>query len=148
MKQIRSLLAGCAVLSAGLAYTEVSEAGKCLTNADPERGLAILSPYESPDPCYEEVGGNYKFRPYYPGYAPNRRCLLIYGGTTRYSRYGNTAFPDSPMTPGKDYGQFSGGSQDETGLMHLGGSGPSSQIPFQPYFPGGGDIIDRIQGRR
>ena len=115
-----------------------------------DRGVAICSPLESPDPCDSPVGGKSVYTPYYQGYAPDRRCLPpMYGTVTSYAPtgpgFGAGALGSRPAPYGRsNFGAFSGASQDEAWLLHLGGFGPGAGSPSRPYQ---GDIIDRMQGR-
>jgi hypothetical protein len=150
MKPRLSLLAGCAVLSGSLAQAIVVDAGGCCYKAAPDRGLAIASPIECPDPCDSPVGGCYLWTPYYAGYAPDRRCPVIYGTSAGwYGNYSAGVFGNRPATYGRgNYGAFTGASQDEASLLRLGGRGPASTTPYHPYHGGAGDLIDRIHGQR
>src|SRR5215467_558449 len=94
---------GC--LAAALSSVETAHGGACCRGAA-DRGLAIASPLECPDPCPSPVGGCYRYTPYYPGYAPDRRCLMLYG-TTSWD-YGAST---SPANRPADYGAFTGASR-------------------------------------
>lgn len=118
--------------------------GGCCYRQARDRGLAIMSPIDCPDPCDYPVGGCYRYTPYYPGYAPDRRCLVLYGTTSCLP--GMSSAPGSMRQPA-DYGAFTGASRDEAGLLHLGGNGPGSKAPYRPYHAGSGDLLDRIHGR-
>jgi hypothetical protein len=149
MNQKLSLVVGCTVLSASLAQTDVYGGCRCLRKPASDRGIAVLAPVESPDPCDEPVGGQYFHTPYYPGYAPDRRCPVQYVSPFTYGVV--TTGPYVGNAPGSakaGYGTYTGGSQDEASLMRLGGSGPSSQVPYRPLNEGSGDLIDKIQGNR
>jgi hypothetical protein len=98
------------------------------------------------------VGGCYRYTPYYCGYAIDRSCPLpAYGptgvrGVTRPG-FGAAAVGTRTAPTGQlDYGSFSGRNQDEAYLLHLGGFGPGANATRQPS--PGGDILDRIHGRR
>ena len=145
MKSNGSLLIAGVCLAAGLSATRAVHAGSHCRRAAPDRGLAILSPLESPDPCDVPVGGCYRYTPYYPGYAPDRRCLILYGTTSWQS--GPPASPALGNRPA-DYGTFSGASRDEAGLMRLGGNGAGGRGTYRPYHSGAGDLIDRIHGHQ
>jgi len=140
MKSKKTLLLAGASLVAGLSGIQAAHAGGHLFRQAPDRGLAITSPLECPDPCDSPVGGCYLYTPYYPGYAPDRRCLLIYG--QRPMQYATPA----PGTGPANYGAFTGASRDEATLLRLGGNGAGRPGTYRPY-PGSGDVIDRIHGR-
>ena len=148
----RLRLLGWIVLAAALAQAPTVEARWCRRPA-PDRGVAILSPLESPDPCDSPVGGTYKIVPYYGGYLWDPCCFPpMYGPVTSYAPtgpgLGKGALGARPA-PYREagYGGFSGASRDEANLLHLGGFGPSANGYYRPH-PGNGDIIDRIEGGR
>ena len=150
MLPLFNAMIGCTVLAFGLSFFgQAAGAGECLRRPAYDRGLAILSPLESPDPCSSPVGGKYRYTPYYPGYKPDRRCLTIYGATSTNGYDGPGAFGNTPAPYGRsDYGAFTGANKDEKYLLHLGGMGPSLSVaPGQPQ-RATYDIIDRIQGMR
>lgn len=119
----RHLLIVCASVAASLSIN-AARAGDHCRRQDPERGLAILSPLECPDPCDSPVGGRYKCTPYYPGYLSDRRCcypVSIYSG---YASYGSGSYGT--------YGHYSGARRDEANLLRLGGMG---QAPVPQAMP-------------
>jgi hypothetical protein len=144
MNSRSSLLIAGASLAAGLAGVHAAHAGSHCRRAAPDRGIAILSPVECPDPCDVPVGGCYRYTPYYPGYAPDRRCLILYGQTPW--QYGGPVSQPMGNRP-SDYGAFSGASRDEASLLRLGGNGAGGRGTYRPY-SGAGDVIDQIHGRR
>jgi len=149
-----SILAG-SMLLVTMAQAATLEAGCfcCCKRPACDRGVAILSPLESPDPCEYPVGGEYRYTPYYQGYAIDRNCLPpLYGTVTSYpypAPVGSTTALGGRSAPygRSNFGAFSGASQDESGLLHLGGFGPGSNGSNRPY-QRSSDIIDRIQGNR
>ncbi len=140
MNSRSSLLLAGASLLVGLSGIRAAHAGGHLFRQAPDRGLAITSPLECPDPCDSPVGGCYLYTPYYPGYAPDRRCLLIYG-----QRPVHYALPRPGAGPA-DYGAFTGASRDEATLLRLGGNG-TARPGASRTSPGSGDIINRLQRR-
>lgn len=127
-----------ACLGAVIPTASVAHAGSHCRRPDPCRGIAILSPLESPDPCDSPVGGCYRYTPYYPGYSPDRRCLVLYGQTDW--AYGvPTGQGIGNQSAG--YGAFTGASRDEAGLLRLGGNNPAGRRTTP-----GGDLIDRMHG--
>lgn len=155
MQRRSSLRFGSSVLFAILAQAAAADAGCyfcCCRRADPCRGSAIRSPLESPDLCDSPVGGKYVHTPYYPGYAPDRRCPLPTYSTTNYGitgpGFGTGRLGSRPATYGQgNYGAYSGANQDEAHLLHLGGFGPGGKGSSQPH-RGDGDVIDRIEGNQ
>lgn len=143
VRTLRSLSGTAAYLAAVILAADVAQAGSCCYRPAPDRGIAILSPLESPDPCDSPVGGRYRYTPYYRGYAPDRRCMILYGQSSIYRGAGHPgplgSFP-------ANYGAFSGASRDEAGLLRLGGNGAGAYGTYRPYPRGAGDVIDRIQG--
>ena len=140
MKSRKTLLLAGASLAASLGI-QAAHAGGHLFCPAPDRGLAITSPLECPDPCDSPVGGCYLYTPYYPGYAPDRRCLPIYG--QRPMQY---SLPAPPPVGTATYGAFTGARRDEAALLRLGGNGAGVPRTYRPY-PANGDVIDRIHGR-
>lgn len=139
------------VLMAAIVMTVPSaDAGQHCKRQDPNRGVAIMSPLESPDPCpAPPVGGTYCPTPYYPGYCPDRRCPTIYGVPYTNGHDGPGYFGNAPAPYGRsDYGAFTGASRDEANLLKLGGMGPSSRVNGRPYQRESVDMIDRLQGIR
>jgi len=142
---------GWILLVATFAPAPTAEAVWCRRPAR-DRGVAILPPLESPDPCDSPVGGTYKIVPYYGGYRWDPRCVPpLYGTVTTYAPtgpgLGQGALGARPPYGQAGFGAFSGASRDEAYLLHLGGFGPSVNSSYRPY-PGNGDIIDRIEGSR
>ena len=147
-----ALLIGTTVLLTIAADGRTANAVWC-KRPDWSRGIAILPPVESPDPCDSPVGGCYKVVPYYRGYLFDPRCVPPeYGTVTSYSPTGRglgageLGGRPAPYGTGA-YGGFTGASQDESNLLHLGGFGPGGDGSYRPYLQGG-DIIDRIRGGR
>ncbi len=140
-------------LAANLTSAVAAASDCCCYRCDPCRGSAICSPLESPDRCPSPVGGCCRYTPYYCGYAIDRRCPLPYYGPTGVRGVTRPSFGAPAVgtrtapTAQLDYGSFSGGSQDEANLLHLGGFGPAGNGTYRPS-GGGGDLLDRIQGRR
>ena len=141
MKSNGSLFLVGACLAASLSPTQTVQAGGHCRRPAPDRGIAITSPLECPDPCDSPVGGCYRYTPYYPGYAPDRRCLMIYG--TSPWQYGAAA-PQALGNRPADYGTFTGASRDEATLLRLSGNG--GRGTYRPSYGGAGDLIDRIHG--
>ena len=114
------------------------------------RGIAILSPVESPDKWNPGVGGKSRSIPYYPDYcvhpwhgprifvpdnSPNyaaRSPGLCAAGT-------ETVALEPGVVDTNAYGSYSGARHDESNLLHLGGS---SGAGFERTAP---DMIDLIQ---
>jgi hypothetical protein len=148
-----SLLIAATALAASLSCSVSAQAGgRCCYGPDCTRGVAIMSPLESPDPCDSPVGGAYRYTPYYRGFAIDRNCMPPLYGTisthgvpqpTWRAGLGQRAVPYASGS----YGSFSGGSQDETNLLRLGGFGLAGNGSYRPYHGSSGDVIDRIQGR-
>jgi len=140
MKSSWLLFVSGGFLVVALATVETADAGACCRRAASDRGLAIASPLECPDPCPSPVGGCYRWTPYYPGYAPDRRCLILYG-TSAWQCGGLTpALRNQPA----DFGSYTGASRDEAALLRLGGNGPGRNSTYRPYH---GDLLDRIHGQ-
>lgn len=126
---------------------------RCCYRCDCTRGCAIISPLESPDPCPSPVGGEYRYSPYYCGYGIDRSCLPPMYGTV--FTHGLAAPPAGTIALGRrgvpygrgDFGSFTGASQDEQRLLHLGGFGPSGDSAASPRTRAP-DMIDRLQGNR
>lgn len=142
MRLRRPLLIAGVALATGISAVQTIDAGSHCRRPAPDRGIAILSPLESPDPCDSPVGGCYRYTPYYPGYSPDRRCMILYGQAPW--QYG---IPSAQPMGGRsaDYGAFTGASRDEATLMRLGGNSAVGRGTYRTY-PGGGDAIDRIHG--
>jgi hypothetical protein len=143
MKTNGFLLAAVACVATGLFAAHRVHAGSHCRRADPCRGIAILSPLESPDCCDSPVGGCYRYTPYYPGYSPDRRCLVLYGQTNW--AYSGPSSPASGNRPA-DYGALTGASRDEATLLRLGGNGSAPRGTYNPSSRTSGDLIDRIHG--
>jgi hypothetical protein len=143
MNPSRSLLTAVAFLAVGVSAGQTAAAGCHCRRPAPDRGIAVMSPLESPDPCDSPVGGCYRYTPYYPGYAPDRRCMILYGQSPW--TYG-AATSRAPGYRPADYGPSTGGSRDEAGLLRLGGNGGSAPGTYGPS--SGGDLLDRIHGRQ
>jgi hypothetical protein len=146
MKCVVSIAAVVATISS----LDFANAGECLRRPAWDRGVAILSPLESPDPCpAPPVGGDYCPTPYYRGYCPDRRCFVNYGMTATNGYDGPGLFANTPAPYARsDYGAFTGASRDESNLLRLGGAGPSSRVTGRPYQRETFDMIDRLQGIR
>jgi|GEM_PF-4342176 len=143
-----SLVAALSAIDSAAAYEP------CCFRCDCTRGSAITSPLECPDLCPSPVGGCYLYSPYYCGYGINRRCLPPMYGTV--FTHGLSAPPAGTVALGRrsvpssrgDFGSFTGASQDEQRLLHLGGFGPSGESAATPRPVRSPDIIDRLQGSR
>jgi hypothetical protein len=152
MKQPYSLLLGSIAFAAAMLQLSPAMAERCCFRCDPCRGCAIMSPIESPDACPSPVGGAYRYTPYYCGYGIDRRCLPPAYGTV--DSHGLSAPAGSTGALGRrtvpyghaTYGSFTGASNDESRMLHLGGYSPSGAGSRPNH--GGGDIIDRIEGHR
>jgi hypothetical protein len=116
------------------------------------RGVAILSPVESPDSWNPGVGGKSRLIPYYPDYCVHPwhgpRVFVPDNNPNYAARFAGVCASETEAgveagteaAPG--YGNYSGARQDEANLLHLGG------------FSGAGgdrtntapDMIDLIQG--
>ncbi len=152
MRRRSAFVVGCTVLSATLVHATGAQAGCRCRCPDPCRGCAIMSPIESPDPCDPPVGGAYKYRPYYRGYAPDFCCFPpMYGTVSSYPYSGPGFGPGGLGTRpapygGANYGAFSGASRDEARLLRLGGFGAAGNGSYRPSQ--NVDVIDRIQSGR
>lgn len=141
MRSRRSgLIAGIAVAVGFAAMHSSAGAGSHCRRPAADRGIAILPPLESPDPCDAPVGGRYRYTPYYPGYAPDRRCLVLYGQTSWPEGIPQPQYPANRLA---DYGAFTGARRDEANLLRLGGNSPSARRTAPPQ-PGSFDVIDRM----
>lgn len=112
-----------------------------------DRGVAICSPIDSPDPYVPEVGGQPLCVPYYRGFKPDAKYpsqsdMPYYYATPGYSYrqpgYGYGGSSQSVYAL-RDYGYFSGARKDEANLLHMGGYNPPSNRSARP------DIVDMIQ---
>ena len=104
------------------------------------RGVAIMSPVDSPDGPEPPVGGDAASIPYYCGYWQD--CDPELG----VPEYQSTGLPNAPrrrsaQAPG-DYGSYTGASRDEAALLRLGGAGtgvargsPAARLPGRPVPP-------------
>jgi hypothetical protein len=153
MKRRFSLVLGSTVFAAMLPYAGTVEAGGCCYRAACDRGVATMSPLESPDPCDSPVGVAYRYTPYYQGFAIDRRCMPpMYGTVSTHGvphpswSTGGLGQRAVPYVRG-GYGSFSGASKDESNLLHLGGFGLAGNGSYRPYHGSSGDMIDRIEGR-
>ncbi|HVU85860.1 MAG TPA: hypothetical protein VHD36_00965 [Pirellulales bacterium] len=98
-----------------------------------QRGVAILSPLESPDHCDYPVGGKCVLTPYYPDYCAHRkkgpRIFIPGNGVGYFSRRGKRVagygeeFVDEngQAITETGYGAYQGARQDEENLLRLGG---------------------------
>lgn len=112
------------------------------------RGIAILSPIESPDHWNPGVGGKPRLIPYYPDYCTHPwhgpRVFVPDNSPNYAARFAGvcTTGVEAGTETSPGYGNYSGARQDEANLLHLGG------------FSGAGgdrtntapDMIDMIQG--
>lgn len=116
------------------------------------RGVAILSPVESPDHCDPGVGGKTVLTPYYPDYCVHSchgpRVFVPRNGIGYYAPRGKPLEPGEPVMvsepSGPAYGAFAGARQDEANLSHLGGFSDPGVI-YEPSQP---DMVDLIEGCR
>jgi hypothetical protein len=119
------------------------------------RGVAILSPVESPDRCYYPVGGKTIYTRYYPDYCPHRRQgprVCIPGNGYGYLAHGLSisehVVVEVPAdgSGASEYGSYAGARQDEANLLRLGGfSGTGDAHAETSVTP---DLIDMIEGSR
>jgi hypothetical protein len=117
-----------------------------------KRGVAIMSPIESPDNDCPMVGGKPQCVPYYPDYCTHPhhgRRIAIPDDGSGYCCPGSSpsgAIPAAALPPGVDnsstYGCYSGGNQNEAMLLHLGGN--SSVDPATRPADAPADLIDLI----
>jgi hypothetical protein len=120
------------------------------------RGVAIMSPVESPDHDCSVVGGKPQCVPYYPDYARPGKHGPRLGVPDNGEGYGcpgavpglGAGIPATELPAGIDnasaYGGYSGASQNEAALLHLGGNA----APGAETRPAGtADLIDLLQGR-
>lgn len=113
------------------------------------RGVAILSPIESPDHWDPPLGGHPQCVPYYPDYCKHSthgQRIGIPGNGLGYngprgatSSTVGAAAPEAAAPTGADFGGYSGASQDEAALLRLGGQSGIDRAGRAP------DLIDRIQ---
>ncbi|HEY5313782.1 MAG TPA: hypothetical protein VIK18_14740 [Pirellulales bacterium] len=118
------------------------------------RGIAILSPVESPDHWNPAVGGKPRLIPYYPDYCVHPwhgpRIFVPDNSPNYAARFAGVPGADASsveavaesQTPG--YGNYSGARQDESNLLHLGGFSGSDAATDRTN--GTPDVIDLIQG--
>src|SRR5262245_61878592 len=130
-----SILVGATGLVVVLSAASALASGHC-RNAARDRGLAILSPLECPDPCDSPVGGRPCCVPYYPGYArPCRGCYNFTCGSADACRPVWNGMPSAGSSYGS-YGAFTGARRDEANLLRLGGfSAPPSAPPAPATAP-------------
>lgn len=103
------------------------------------RGVAILSPIESPDRFNRPVGGKTVVTPYYVDYCPHRhhgpRVLVPGNGVGYYVHGGMHGGIHSGVEVNTleqtSYGNYTGASRDEQRLLHLGGGG-NIEPPLDP----------------
>lgn len=120
-----------------------------------KRGVAIMSPVESPDHYDPPVGGKQIFTAYYPDFCPDRfrgPRVCIPGNGVGYLGPGlgvpgptveNVA---AAVSGPKGYGDYSGAARDESWLLHLGGmSGAPGSAKPAGAVP---DMIDLIESSR
>jgi hypothetical protein len=116
------------------------------------RGVAIMSPIESPDHCDYPVGGKTVYTAYYPDYCANRKRgprLWIpqngkgYLAARGYSDHMQPAEHDIENRPevSADFGQYSGAAENEAALLRLGGFGDPQSSESTERTP---DLIDMI----
>jgi hypothetical protein len=116
-----------------------------------KRGVAILSPIESPDRCPAYVGGKTVYTAYYPDYLPHRKRgdrIVIPGNGNGYLWWGEAAGVPGSTEPvegvSRDYGYYSGARQDEANLLRLGGDGNMSEVAGEPA-AAQADLIDELE---
>jgi hypothetical protein len=116
------------------------------------RGVAILSPIESPDHDCPVVGGKPLCVPYYPDYCTHGSHgprLAIPDDGRGYCCPGSAVSGGScptdtlPMTATSTYGIYSGANQNESALLHLGGNAMPNPQAGPCTAPA--DVIDLIQ---
>jgi len=110
-----------------------------------KRGIAILSPLESPDAYDPPVGGKPLVVPYYPDYSPHfhhgPRVLVPYGahgGTSGIEVPGRIIDDGQSGAVSASYGVYSGAIHDEEYLLHLGGASNSAPSPGPSGIPAPG----------
>ncbi|HEY1784834.1 MAG TPA: hypothetical protein VGG30_04765, partial [Pirellulales bacterium] len=118
-----------------------------------KRGVAIMSPIESPDHDCSDVGGKPLCVPYYPDYCthgrrgprlsiPDNGGGYCCAGPSTGGLAAGLAEQQAAVVPIGSYGYYSGANQNEAALLHLGGN----STPDQAARPAGGpaDLIDLI----
>lgn len=112
-----------AVIIAILAMAPTARA-RC--KSDQQRGVAILSPLDSPNCCNPPVGGVCRLVLYYQGYMPDcpccrpRHALGTCGRSNPvWKSDGSQSGPAADQRT--DFGVYSGARHDEASLLHLGG---------------------------
>lgn len=117
-----------------------------------KRGVAILSPIESPDFYDPPVGGKTIYTPYYPDFCPDRwrgPRVAIPGNGVGYLGPGlGVPCPtvdsiEATAAGPKGYGDYSGAARNEEWLLHLGGMSTASASPKPSGSPP--DLIDLLQ---
>lgn len=119
-----------------------------------KRGVAILSPIESPDRCPAYVGGKTIYTRYYPDYLPYRkhgdRVIIPGNGYGYHGPRGKmhiaseVAASEVDAVDAGDYGFFSGARHDEQDLLRLGGNGSAADGAEAPVAPQA-DLIDMLE---
>lgn len=113
------------------------------------RGVAVLSPVDSPDGYAPGVGGRVKSVPYYRGYlwsgSQPSRGASPGGYGFRVPGHGRGA-AQAARGARANYGSYSGASQDEAYLLRLGGLGSGANRPRGPGHGPATDLVDAIQG--
>ena len=136
---IRRIQTVAAMTLAGVAGAiNVAHAAPPGTNWQECRGVAIMSPIDSPDPCSPPVGGRPQWVPYYTGYwrdCPPMNYLppsAYWTGLSQGQGY---------YSPGS-YGPYTGARRDEANLLRLGATGAGNG-----YYPKSrpADFIDMRQ---
>lgn len=138
-----SLLAGLTLVIAAL-NPGAALAQNRWTLPDPERGVAIMSPIDSPDPCPAYVGGRVQSVPYYPGYCPGYNCPPYAPSYVYRASRPDPALSgrDFARLPRSDYGPFTGARKDEANLLRLGGMNLPHQRSNAP------DLVDALERKR
>ena len=123
-----------------------------------QRGVAILSPVESPDHCDYVVGGKPLCVPYYVDYCPHWKRgprVLVPGNGVGYGRQMMFDVPeaasaiegtDEAIPAAGSYGLYDGAPKDEARLFRLGGFSDEGSLPSAEQQTG--DLVDMIEGGR
>ena len=122
-----------------------------------KRGVAILSPVESPDHDCVVVGGKPRCVPYYPDWCTHPHSgprLGIPENGAGYCCPGSPSISSMPMADpclagtaeAGSYGLYSGGSKHEEMLLHLGGN--AAYDPTLRPADAPGDLIDQLHSGR
>ncbi|HWB00273.1 MAG TPA: hypothetical protein VG713_17385 [Pirellulales bacterium] len=123
-----------------------------------DRGVAVLSPVESPDRYQIAVGGKPRRVPYYVDYCPHWRLgprVCVPGNGLKYlppqawiaGAMPSYAGPDGAPPEPNGYGGYSGSSQlDESMLLQLGGN--SSGATDAEHVDQAPDMVDLIESSR